>query len=264
MAHFYLDPYVRPGLKQGGAWMNEFGNRIDRLGLKPLALMVLNLKAPDENGKTFMPMREVETLFHEFGHALQCMLTRVGEEDAAGISLVEWDAVEVASQFMENWCLDDRTGIRLPEDLKEKVKASKNFRAATACRRQLALAKTDMTLHTADSVADANAVKTQFFDHFGMPHVQEDIFLCGFTHIFSGGYSAGYYGYKWSEVMSADCYGAFEEAGVADDAAMKRLGEKYRETVLALGGSENALDVFRTFRGRDPEIDALLRQQGLK
>ena len=264
VAHFYLDPYVRPGLKQGGAWMNEFGNRIDRLGLKPLALMVLNLKAPDENGKTFMPMREVETLFHEFGHALQCMLTRVGEEDAAGISLVEWDAVEVASQFMENWCLDDRTGIRLPEDLKEKVKASKNFRAATACRRQLALAKTDMTLHTADSVADANAVKTQFFDHFGMPHVQEDIFLCGFTHIFSGGYSAGYYGYKWSEVMSADCYGAFEEAGVADDAAMKRLGEKYRETVLALGGSENALDVFRTFRGRDPEIDALLRQQGLK
>ena len=264
VAHFYLDPYVRPGLKQGGAWMNEFGNRIDRLGQKPLALMVLNLKAPDADGKTFMPMREVETLFHEFGHALQCMLTRVGEEDAAGISLVEWDAVEVASQFMENWCLDDRTGIRLPEDLKAKVKAAKNFRAATACRRQLAFAKTDMTLHSAEEIADANAVKTRFFEHFGMPFVPEDIFLCGFTHIFSGGYSAGYYGYKWSEVMSADCYGAFEEAGVADDAAVKCLGAKYRDTVLALGGSENALDVFRAFRGRDPGIDALLRQQGLK
>ena len=264
VAHFYLDPYVRPGLKQGGAWMNEFGNRIDRLGQKPLALMVLNLKAPDENGKTFMPMREVETLFHEFGHALQCMLTRVGEEDAAGISLVEWDAVEVASQFMENWCLDDRTGIRLPEDLKAKVKASKTFRAATSCRRQLAMAKTDMVLHTSAEVADANAVKTEFFRHFGMPFVPEDIFLCGFTHIFSGGYSAGYYGYKWSEVMSADCYGAFEEADVSRDAEVKRLGAKYRDTILALGGSKNALDVFRAFRGRDPEIDALLRQQGLK
>jgi oligopeptidase A len=97
-----------------------------------------------------------------------------------------------------------------------------------------------------------------------MPFVPEDIFLCGFTHIFSGGYSAGYYGYKWSEVMSADCYGAFEEAGLKDDGQMKSLGSRYRETILALGGSKNALDVFREFRGRDPEIDALLRQQGLK
>ena len=264
VAHFYLDPYVRTGLKNGGAWMNEFGNRIDRLGRKPLALMVLNLKAPDENGKTFMPMREVETLFHEFGHALQCMLTRVSEEDAAGISLVEWDAVEVASQFMENWCLDDRTGIKLPAELKEKVKASKNFRAATACRRQLALAKTDLSLHVADEVADANEVKRATFVHFDMPFVPEDLFLCGFTHIFSGGYAAGYYGYKWSEVMSADCYGALEEAGLEDDAKMKDLGSKYRDTILALGGSVNALDVFRKFRGRDPGIDALLRQQGLK
>ena len=264
IAHFYLDPYVRPGLKQGGAWMNDFGNKVARLGRLPLALMVLNLKAPDENGKTYMPMREVETLFHEFGHALQCMLTRVDEEDASGICLVEWDAVEVASQFMENWCLDNRTGIELPEELKAKVKASRNFRAATVCRRQLAFAKTDMILHSADEVPDANAVKVDNFVHFGMPFVPEDRFLCGFTHIFSGGYSAGYYGYKWSEVMSADCYGAFEEASLTDDSAMKRLGAKYRETILGLGGSKNALEVFREFRGRDPEIDALLRQQGLK
>jgi oligopeptidase A len=264
IAHFYLDPYVRTGLKQGGAWMNELRNRVGHLGLLPLSLIVLNYKLPDENGKTFMPMRDVETLFHEFGHALQCMLTRVEEEDAAGISLVEWDAVEVASQFMENWCLDDRTGIELPADLKAKVIAAKNFRAASACRRQLALAKTDLSLHIADEVADANAVKKETFAHFGMPVVPEDIFLCGFTHIFSGGYSAGYYGYKWSEVMSADCYGAFEEAGLSDDGAMQSLGMKYRETVLGLGGSVNALGVFRKFRGRDPEIDALLRQQGLK
>ncbi len=262
IAHFYLDPYVRNGQKNGGAWMNEFRNRDDRLGEKPLALIVLNNKTPDENGKTFMPFREVETVFHEFGHACQQMLTRVTEEDAAGINLVEWDAVEVASQFMENWCLDDRTGIVVPEELKAKVKAAKNFRAATACRRQLSFAKTDMIIHTEDGVV-ANDVKTEVFTHFGMPMIDGDLFLNAFTHIFAGGYSAGYYGYKWSEVMSADCYGAFEEAGLQDDEAMKRIGKKYRETILALGGSKSAYDVFVDFRGRTPTSAALLRQQGL-
>jgi len=262
IAHFYLDPFARPGSKQGGAWMNEFRNRCDRLGELPLALVVLNLKDPDENGKSFMPFREVETLFHEFGHALQCMLTRIGEEDAAGISLVEWDAVEVASQFMENWCLDDRTGISVPDDLKKKVVAAKNFRAATACRRQLAFAKTDLQLHLAGPVADPDALKNANFDHFNLPRIDGDRFLCGFTHIFAGGYAAGYYGYKWAEVMSADCYGAFEEAGLGDE-VVRALGRKYRETVLGLGGSRSALEVFRAFRGRDPEIAALLRQQGL-
>ena len=266
IAHFYLDAYARPGQKQGGAWMNEFRNRSVRPGRtarRPLALIVLNLKEPDEQGRSYLPMRDVETLFHEFGHALQCMLTRVDEEDAAGINLVEWDAVEVASQFMENWCLDDRTGISLPDDLKAKVRAAKNFRAASACRRQLAFAKTDLLLHLSDLPGDANAVKMQEFAHFGLPSIEDDRFLCSFTHIFAGGYAAGYYGYKWAEVMSADIYGAFEEAGLADDAAMIRLGRTYRETLLALGGSLNALEVFRRFRGRDPEIDALIRQNGL-
>ena len=263
VAHFYLDPYVRTGLKGGGAWMNAFENRIDRLGSKPLSLIVTNFKAPDSDGKTYLQMREVETLFHEFGHALQCMLTEVGEESVSGINLVEWDAVEIASQFMENWCLDDRTGIAVPEELKAKVKAAKNFRAATMCRRQLAFAKTDMLLHGKDEVVDANEVKREVFTHFGTPMVPEDLMLCGFGHIFAGGYAAGYYGYKWSEVMSADCYGAFEDAGLGDDAAMKSIGARYRKTVLGMGGSENALDVFRRFRGRDPEISALLRQQGL-
>ncbi|MBR4354806.1 MAG: M3 family metallopeptidase [Kiritimatiellae bacterium] len=263
LSHFYLDAYARPGTKSGGAWMNEFRNRSRRLKELPLAVIVLNLKEPDQDGKSLMPFRDVETLFHEFGHACQQMLTTVGEEDAAGINLVEWDAVEVASQFMENWCLDDRTGIEVPAGLKAKVKAAKNFRAASACRRQLALAKTDLMLHL-KRVKDPNALKEKVFAHFGMPIVPEDRFLNAFTHIFSGGYSAGYYGYKWSEVMSADVYGAFEEAGLGNDAKMRKLGKKYRDTILAMGGSESALDVFKRFRGRAPAIDAILRQQGLK
>ena len=271
IANFYFDPYVRSGLKSGGAWMNEFRNRSVRSGkdsASPLAVVVTNFPKKDENGKCFLPFREVETLFHEFGHALQCMLTRVDEEDAAGINLVEWDAVEVASQFMENWCLDDRTGISVPAEMKAKVRSAKNFRAATACRRQLAFAKTDMVLHSTAIDGDrqpsvADETKKTIFAHFGLPMIAEDRFLCAFTHIFAGGYAAGYYGYKWAEVMSADCFGAFEEAGLGDDAAMRRLGTKYRETVLALGGSKSALEVFREFRGRDPEIEALLRQQDL-
>ena len=151
IAHFYFDPYVRNGQKSGGAWMNSFEDRCDRRGVLPLALVVTNFPQPDENGKSYLPMREVETVFHEFGHATQCMLTKVGEEGAAGLSLVEWDAVEVASQFNENWCLDDRTGIRVPADLKKKVLAAKNFRAATVCRAQLALAKIDMLLHIGEN-----------------------------------------------------------------------------------------------------------------
>ena len=268
IANFYFDPFVRSGLKSGGAWMNEFRNRCRWRGVgvernvTPLAVVVTNFPKKDENGKCYLPFREVETLFHEFGHALQCMLTRVEEEDAAGINLVEWDAVEVASQFMENWCLDDRTGISVPAELKAKVRAAKNFRAATACRRQLAFAKTDLLLHCSPSPSPF-ALKTEVFTHFGLPMIAEDRFLCAFTHIFAGGYAAGYYGYKWAEVMSADCFGAFEEAGLSDDAAMRRLGAKYRETVLGLGGSKSALEVFREFRGRNPEIAALLRQQDL-
>ena len=268
IANFYFDPFVRPGLKSGGAWMNEFRNRCRWRGVgvernvTPLAVVVTNFSKKDGDGKCHLPFREVETLFHEFGHALQCMLTRVDEEDAAGINLVEWDAVEVASQFMENWCLDDRTGIPVPAELKAKVRAAKNFRAATACRRQLAFAKTDLLLHSS-LVPRPVSLKDEIFAHFDLPMIAEDRFLCAFTHIFAGGYAAGYYGYKWAEVMSADCYGAFEEAGLGDDEAMRRLGTKYRETVLALGGSKSALEVFRDFRGREPQIAALLRQQDL-
>ena len=262
IAHLYIDPYVRNGEKRGGAWMSEFRNRCDRRGEKPLAYLALNAPAPDEKGVSLLPFREVETIFHEFGHSLQCMLTRIGEEGAAGISLIEWDAVEVASQFMENWCLDDRTGIHVPSELKAKVRAARNFRAATACRRQLSFAETDMRLHE-KLVANPNAVKNEVFKHFGLDVLPDDLFLNAFSHIFAGGYAAGYYGYKWSEVMSADCYGAFEEAGLANDAAVQAVGKAYRETLLALGGSESAYEVFQRFRGRKPSTKALLRQQGL-
>jgi oligopeptidase A len=192
------------------------------------------------------------------------MLTRVEEEDAAGINLVEWDAVEVASQFMENWCMDGRTGISVPEELKRKVKAAKNFRSASMCRRQLAFAKVDMDLHSGKQVEEPNSLKNAIFGHFNLPTIPEDRFLNAFTHIFAGGYAAGYYGYNWAEVMSADCFGAFEEAGLDDDEAMKGLGRKFRDTFLSLGGSKSALEVFRLFRGRDMSVEPLLRQSGLE
>jgi oligopeptidase A len=167
---------------------------------------------------------------------------------------------------MENWCLDPRTGIEIPAELKAKVVAAKNFRAASQCRRQLAFASMDMELHRAfdpDGGVAPDEVKKAAFVRFGLPAIPEDRFLESFGHIFAGGYAAGYYGYKWAEVMSDDCYGAFEEAGVGDDAAAARLGAGYRDTLLALGGSRSALEVFRLFRGRDPEIGAHLRRQGL-
>ena len=265
VAHFYLDPFVRSGLKTGGAWMNDFRRR-RRSGDKtvlPLAVIVTNFPLPDESGECLLPLREVETVFHEFGHALQAMLTRVDEEDAAGLALVEWDAVEVASQFMENWCLDDRTGLSVPKDLKAKVRAAKTFRAASGCRRQLALDKADILMHMADFDGDADGLKRRMFRHFGLHTVDGDRFLCCFLHVFAGGYAAGYYGYHWAEVMSADCYGAFEEAGLEDDSAVRQVGKAYRETILALGGSMTALEVFRRFRGRDPSPEALLRRMGL-
>ena len=276
IAHFYFDPYSRPETKSGGAWMNEIRNRdrrADGTVVRPLALLCCNQALPDAQGRAFMRFREVETLFHEFGHALQQMLTRVDDVGAAGVNLVEWDAVEVASQFMENWCLDrsftDRyahdpdTGGSLPAALRDRVRAAKNFRAANATLRQLSFAALDIELH-GDFGGEPNRLKEEVFRRYGQPFIPEDRFLESFEHIFAGGYAAGYYGYKWSEVMSADVFGAFEEAGTDDEEEMARLGRLYRDTFLALGGSVPPMEVFRMFRGRAPSVDALLRQQGLK
>lgn len=263
IANFYFDPFVRSGQKSGGAWMNEFVNYSKRRGEKPLAVIVTNFSRPDENGVCELPLRDVETLFHEFGHALQCCLTTVPEEDAAGLNLVEWDAVELASQFLENFVLDPMAGFDIPEDLRAKVKSSKNFRSASFCRRQLLFARMDMKLHINDDEFDEVSLRNiqeEEFSHFGVPFIKDDSFLCSFCHIFAGGYAAGYYSYKWSEVMSADAYGAFEEC---DAQNIPTLGRKFRDTILSLGGSKSAYEIFRLFRGRNPEIDAMLRQQEL-
>lgn len=277
IAQFYFDPYSRPETKGGGAWMNEFRareRRADGTLRTPLAVICCNQARPDAQGRALMRFSEVETLFHEFGHALQHMLTTVDDVDASGLNLIDWDAVEVASQFMENWCYDAKTlkafarhvetRAPIPDALLARVRAAKNDRAATASLRQLAFARLDMALHV-DPPADPNALKARIFaDDMPGTTVPEDRFLNAFTHIFAGGYAAGYYGYKWSEVMSADVFGAFEEAGLDDEEAVRRVGRRYRETFLALGGSVDPMEVFRRFRGRAPSPEALLRQTGLK
>lgn len=280
LACFFLDPYSRPETKSGGAWMNDFRTRDRRpdgsLQL-PMALLVCNQSAPVGNAPPVMRFQEVNTLFHEFGHALQHMLTTVDEPDASGVNGIEWDAIEIASQFMENWCYDRgtlkglsrhaETGEPLPDALFDKIVAAKNYRAATAMLRQLFFAATDMDLYAryprpewpdADAVKRADAAK-----YSPTPLLAEDRFLCSFSHIFGGGYAAGYYSYKWSEVVSADAFAAFEEAGLADDAAVRATGRRFRDTLLALGGGADPAEVFLLFRGKGPSADALLRHSGL-
>lgn len=279
LAAFYLDPYSRPENKRGGAWMDTcLPRRRFRGQLElPVAHLICNSTPPVGDTPSLMTFREVETLFHEFGHGLQHMLTTVDDVDVAGINGVEWDAVELPSQFMENWCYHRptirglsghyQTGEPLPDDLFEKLKAARNFRAASQMLRQLHFGMTDMELHhqfdpwgneSPFEVQRRVAEKTSV-----LPPLPDDRMLCAFSHIFSGGYAAGYYSYKWAEVLSADAFGAFEEAGLDNDDAVRATGRRFRDTVLALGGSRHPLEVFRAFRGRDPDPLALLRQCGL-
>jgi oligopeptidase A len=205
------------------------------------------------------------------------MLTRVEYGDAAGIGNVEWDAVELPSQFMENWCLDKptvdgfakhyKTGESLPVEFFEKIKAAKNYNAGMMMIRQLFFGGLDMELH---SNYDPYGQKSPFDVQHELapkftvvPPLPEDRFLCSFSHLFAGGYAAGYYSYKWAEVMSADAFAAFEEAGLHDEAAVRAVGMRFRDTVLAMGGGKHPANVFRAFRGRDPEPAALLRHSGL-
>ncbi|MDX9868473.1 MAG: M3 family metallopeptidase [Kiritimatiellia bacterium] len=280
LACFFLDPYSRPETKSGGAWMNDFRTRDrapDGTATLPMALLVCNQSVPVGNRPPVMRFQEVGTLFHEFGHALQHMLTTVEEPDASGLNGIEWDAVEIASQFMENWCYDRatlkglsrhaETGEPLPDALFDRLIAAKNHRAASAMMRQLFFAATDMDLYAryprpewpdADTVKRLNAAR-----YSPTPLLPEDRFLCSFSHIFAGGYAAGYYSYKWSEVFSADAFAAFEEAGLARDGAVRAMGRRFRDSVLALGGGTDPAEVFRLFRGRDPSVEPLLRHCGL-
>jgi len=279
LASFYLDPYSRPENKRGGAWMDtclprrRFKGQIEL----PVAHLVCNGTPPVGDTPSLMTFREVETLFHEFGHGLQHMLTTVDEADVAGINGVEWDAVELPSQFMENWCYDRptirglsahyQTGEPLPDELFDKITAARNFRAASQMLRQLHFGMTDIYLHHQFDLSSNESpfdVQRRMAERTSvMPPLPEDRMLCAFSHIFSGGYAAGYYSYKWAEVLSADAFGAFEEAGLDNEEAVKATGRRFRDTVLSLGGSRHPLEVFRAFRGRDPDPQALLRQCGL-
>ena len=283
VAAFYLDPYSRPAEKRGGAWMDEYVGRSRLLAPAgqpvrlPVAYLVCNQTPPVGDQPSLMSFTELRTLFHEFGHGLHHMLTTVDHGMAAGINNVDWDAVELPSQFMENWCYHRETllgmsghvetGAPLPEDLYEKLCAARHYRAGSLMLRQLSFSLIDLALHHGydphgpESAFDLQRRLAPLTSV--MPPLPEDRFLCSFGHIFAGGYAAGYYSYKWAEVLSADAFAAFEEAGVDDPQAVAAVGRRYRDTILALGGSRPPMDVFRAFRGREPTTDALLRHAGL-
>lgn len=280
LAGIYSDPYSRPSTKSGGAWMNAFKTRrlnADGSVQLPLALMSCNQTVPVGDTPPLMRFDEVRTLFHEFGHVLQHILTTVGDPEASGVNGIEWDAIEIASQFMENWCYDRATlkGMSrhadtsepIPDALFGRLLAAKNFRSATALLRQILFAATDINLYARyprPGWPDADAVKRDCARRYSpVPMLDGDRFLCSFGHIFGGGYAAGYYSYKWSEVMSADAFAAFEEAGLGDEAAVRATGRRFRDTLLALGGSVDPMEAFRRFRGREPSIHSLLRHAGL-
>lgn len=285
IAYFYLDPYSRPAEKRGGAWMDECIVRAkqgDTVRL-PVAYLVCNQSPPianpdnQDNKPSLMTFLEVETLFHEFGHGLQHMLTQVNYAGAAGINNVEWDAVELPSQFMENWCYERdtlfgmakhyQTGEPLPEAEYQKLLAARHFMTGSAILRQVNFGWLDMVLHsqyqpggeeTVWQVRDRLAATTTI-----LKPLPEDASLCSFGHIFAGGYAAGYYSYFWAEVLSADAFAAFEAVGLDQSEQISATGHRFRETVLALGGSRHPMDVFKAFRGREPSTEALLRHRGL-
>lgn len=278
IAGFYLDPYARPGEKRGGAWMDTCLDRGYFQGKKvyPIAYLVCNGTPPVGDTPSLLSFEEVETLFHEFGHGLQHMLTSIDVLEASGINGIEWDAVELPSQFMENWCYQKdviksltkhiKTGESLPDDLFEKINKAKTFNAANQMVRQLNFAMTDIELHHRfDPKSDAKVEEIHrkiAAKVAAMQPLAEDRFLCSFEHIFSGGYSAGYYSYKWAEVLSADAFGRFEEEGL-DQQSIARVGASFRDTVLALGGSEHPMEVFKKFRGREPDPSTLLKHNDL-
>ena len=280
LAGFYLDPYSRPEDKQGGAWMNVCQGRMKtEQGIQlPVAYIICNGTPPVKDQASLLSFREVETLFHEFGHGLQHMLTIVEHSYAAGISGVEWDAVELPSQFMENWCYHRdtligltehvETGEPLPDSLFDKIKAARTFQSGAQMLRQLQFGMVDIELHHRHRQGSGEEIH-QVLHRIGektatLPLLPEDRSLCSFSHIFAGGYAAGYYSYKWAEVLSADAFSAFEEVGLDNEPAIVETGLRFRDTVLASGGGQHPMEVFKSFRGRDPSIDALLRHSGLK
>jgi oligopeptidase A len=277
LAQFYLDPYARQG-KRPGAWMDDVHvrwARPDREGpgrlQTPVAHLVCNFAPPVAGKPALLTHDDVTTLFHEFGHGLHLMLTQIDDIGVSGLSGVEWDAVELPSQFMENFCWEwdvlkrltahAETGAPLPRALYDKMLAAKNFQSGLQTLRQIEFSLFDMRIHAEpeatghiqqvlDEVrAEVSVLKPAPFNRF--QH--------SFSHIFAGGYSAGYYSYKWAEVLSADAWSAFEETSALD----AETGRRLRQEILEAGGSRPAMESFKAFRGREPSIDALLRHQGM-
>ncbi|WP_443082761.1 M3 family metallopeptidase [Variovorax sp. PAMC 28711] len=282
VGQFYLDPSARAG-KRGGAWMDDVRARWlrpdDGTLQTPIAQLVCNFAEGVDGKPPLLTHDDVTTLFHEFGHGLHHMLTQINERDVSGISGVEWDAVELPSQFMENFCWEwdvlrnmtshVDTGEPLPRALFDKMTAAKNFQSGLQTLRQIEFSLFDMLLHTeygaataqpGDVLALLNQVRTEVAV---MPSPIFSRTPNTFSHIFSGGYAAGYYSYKWAEVLSADAYAAFEETAGANGEPSIETGRKYRQAILEAGGSRSAMESFKAFRGREPQLDALLRHQGM-
>lgn len=273
-ARFYLDLYARQH-KRGGAWMADFCGRFkngDKIQT-PVAFMTCNSAAPAGDKPALFTHDEVITLFHEFGHGLHHMMTQVHYLDIAGINGVEWDAVELPSQFMENWCWQREaldmfaahyeTGEKLPDELFEKMLAARHFQSAMGMVRQLEFSLFDMRIYQDTSISNADHIQ-QILDKTRkevavVTPPSFNRFQHGFSHIFAGGYSAGYYSYKWAEVLSADAFARFEEEGLFNP----EVGKDFLTEILEVGGSRPAMESFKAFRGREPKVDALLRHSGL-
>ncbi len=280
IGQFYLDPGARAG-KRGGAWMDDVRARWlrpdDARLQTPVAQLVCNFSEPVGDKPALLTHDDVITLFHEFGHGLHHLLTQVQEHDVSGISGVEWDAVELPSQFMENFCWEwdvlsgmtahVETGEPLPRELFDKMLAAKNFQSGLQTLRQIEFSLFDMLLHSGGAAdGDFMALLQRVRDEVAL--IQPPAYsrtAHTFSHIFAGGYAAGYYSYKWAEVLSADAYAAFEEAAQANGGSTLDVetGRRFRRELLEVGGSRPAMDSFKAFRGREPELDALLRHQGM-
>ena len=273
----YLDPYARTG-KNGGAWMDEVRLRSNNGQITPVALMVTNFTPPAAGQVATLTHDDIITLFHETGHALHHLLTQVDDPEVAGIRGVEWDAVELPSQFMENFCWDfdnltrmsahNQTGESLPRALFDKMLAAKNFQSGLQMLRQVEFSLYDVVLHATFNEANGaaiNQVLQDIRDEIAVMQPPEfNRFQHSFGHIFAGGYSAGYFSYKWAEVLSADVFAAFEAAQNNGAPLLNaELGEQYWQNVLAVGGSRPAMESFKALMGREPNVDALLRHSGL-
>lgn len=271
---FYLDNYAREN-KRGGAWMDVCATR-QRVGKaiqRPIAYLTCNLTPPVGSDPALLTHNEVTTLFHEFGHGLHHMLTQVEASGVSGINGVEWDAVELPSQFLENWCWQResidmisghyQSGEPLPDELLEKMRSARNFQSAMQLVRQLEFSLFDLAIHvdsTAQTAAPVQATLNAIREQVAVvPAPAINRFQHGFSHIFAGGYSAGYFSYKWAEVLSADAFSRFEEEGIFNP----ETGQSFLKNILEVGGSRSAMSSFEAFRGREPDVKALLRHSGL-